>query len=138
MKDSRLFTKEDFDAECKRLRLKDRPYKICDDDGLYHFSVIEQCLYKRGLVSVRIDDHIKFKFVMEMMRKYEHEFFLGIIALYENSGVRHFVTIIFKNKKYYIIDSESPSGDAYAVSNENDVYRYFGTDLVTAIGVNVK
>lgn len=127
----RLFTKEDFDAMCKRLRLLDRPYKICDDTGFYHSSVIEHCLYERGFISERIKDIDKFKVIMANIR-----FFLGIIALYEDDHlVRHFVTIIYKNNKYYIIDSESP--EAFFVSSAENVYKYFGFDLVSAIGVYI-
>ena len=133
-----LFTKEDFDAECKRLKLLDLPYKVCDDDGLYHASVIEHTLKKIGLISEKIDNETKFKFVLGIMRNYARMYFLGIIALYEESGTKHFVTIIFRHKKYYIIDSESPSGDAYAVSTQEDILRYFGANLLVALGIHVK
>jgi josephin len=136
---ARLFTKEDFDTECKRLKLLDLPYKVCDDDGFYHASVIEHSLKKIGLLSEKLDNQVKFRFVMEMMRKYHNMYFLGIIALYtETGGTKHFVTIIYRKKKYFIIDSESPSGNAYAVKDEDDVVRYFGPSLLVALGIHIR
>jgi hypothetical protein len=140
MRGEPLFTVQDFDDECEKIAKK-RERRACEKGyGGYSHEIPIELLNKRGFF-VNYDDLYTdkknkskdeyFTILFDIFDKLKTDTsYLGVIIAYDTQEgyiYNHAVSVFYRNKKFYVIDSGSSSG-AYVFSMTLDVVTYFRTD----------
>jgi hypothetical protein len=136
VENARIFTKKEFDEECKKIQDKYNETE-CFDDGEYVSEIAEACLDKLGLkhnfynLQERSNRHYLSTVTSLLNNIKNNPCVMGLIMVYyeEYEGVEspHAVTVFFQDEEFVIIDSQSKTG-AYLFNSISEIIDYFKED----------
>ena len=129
----RLFTKREFDRECKKIHDKADDIK-CYNDGSYVAEIAAACLDKLGFRNYIYDLNDRSNsYYIEIVNYLlsnimDNSCIMGLIMVYYDTNGEereaHAVSVFYQDDKYVIVDSESNLG-AYLFNTAEDVVKYF-------------